>query len=174
MFRTTGILALALAAAVGCSSPAQAHNDTDAAFVLHMLPHHRRALEVAALAADQASDPRVAAFGERIVSEQTPEKDNLSAWVGDLDLTAQPGDAAMAEGFIDDAAFAQLKTESGSTFDRHFLLLSAHSEEGAASMANIELRSGAYEPALALAKNISTAPSTQIPELRDLAAQIPG
>ncbi|GGF94965.1 hypothetical protein GCM10007304_06010 [Rhodococcoides trifolii] len=159
--------------AVGCSSAAPSHNDADAAFVLHMLPHHQRALEVAALAAATASDPRVTAFGERIVSEQTPEEQNLTRWVDDLDLPVQPDDSTMADGYIDDTAFARLKTESGTTFDRDFLLLSALSEEGAAAMANVELQGGTYEPALTLAQSISTAPDTQIPELRDLANQLP-
>ena len=145
---------------------------TDAAFVLHMLPHHERALQVGTLMANQGADPRVRAFGRQILAEQTPERDRLATWVTTLGLSPSPTDAAMADGYIDDAAFARLQGESGTTFDRDALLSSASSETGAAQMSAQELQGGTYAPARELAQGISTAPSGEIPALRGLAAQL--
>jgi len=139
----------------------------------HMLPHHQRAIAVGALAAQKGSDPRVRAFGQRIVAEQTPEEQRLAGWVGTLQLSREPGDAMAADGYIDDAALVRLESESGTAFDRDILLLSARSEIGAAAMARAELAGGTYPPARTLAQAISGAPQSEIPELQALAAALP-
>jgi len=153
------------------SSPTAA--EADATFVRHMFPHHQRAIAVGALAAQRGSDPRVRAFGQRIVAEQTPEEQRLAEWVSTLHLSQQPSDAIAADGYIDDAALTRLQTEVGTVFDRDVLLLSARSEIGAASMARTELAAGTYPPARTLAQAISGAPQSEIPELQALAAALP-
>lgn len=180
-----GVLAaVGLALLAGCSSaaapapapapgPNPAANTTDAAFVLPMLTHHRRALEVGAVLAERGSDPRARAFGQRILTEQTPEEQRLQSWVGALGLTPGPTDVAMADGYVDDASLARLRTEPASAVERDALLLSARSEEGAAQMSRVELGAGVYPPARELATSISTAPTGEIPELRMLAAALP-
>ena len=169
-------LLLCGAAPAGCggSAPPAAPRATaaDAAFVRHMLPHHVRAIAVGELAARRGDDPRVRAFGQRIVREQTPEERRLAAWVGTLGLTRAPGDAAGASGFIADPTLRRLRTARGAAFDRAVLEASARSELGAASMAALELRSGTYAPARRLASSIATAPRGEVRELRALAAQL--
>lgn len=157
-------------------APASSPNTdpADAAFVRHMLPHHQRALQVGALAAQEGSDPRVRAFGQRIVAEQTPEEQRLAGWVTTLHLTRQPADAMMADGYITDTELARLQAESGPVFDRDFLVLSARSETGAASMAQQELAGGTYPAARTLATSIAGAPHSEIPQLQALAASLPG
>ncbi|WP_308286209.1 DUF305 domain-containing protein [Actinomycetospora soli] len=140
--------------------------------MLHMLPHHERALQVGALMAAQGSDPRVREFGQRIVTEQTPERDRLQSWVTTLHLTESPSDATMASGYIDDATLARLHGETGTAFDRDALLSSASSETGAAQMSAVELQGSTYAPARDLATAISTAPAGEIPQLRYLATQL--
>jgi uncharacterized protein (DUF305 family) len=155
------------------TSAALGSTPTDAAFVLHMLPHHQRALQVGALGAAKGSDPRVRAFGQRILTEQTPEEQRLTGWVSGLHLNPGPTDAAMAQGYIDDTTYRRLQSESGAAFDRDMLLLSARSETGAAAMSRDELAAGAYPPARDLATAISTARTGEIPQLQALAAQLP-
>jgi len=157
-------------ATAGSTAPGTTSADAD--FVLHMLPHHQRALQVGTVMAEQGSDSRVRDFGRRILAEQTPEKDRLQGWVTTLGLSPSPGDAQMATGYVDDAAFARLRSEPGTPFDRDALLASADSESGAAAMSATELASGTYAPARELASAISTAPTGEIPELRGLAAQL--
>ena len=156
----------------------------DAAFVRHMLPHHQRALQVGALAAQKGSEPGCGPSpsgadaqhrGQREgVNEQTPEEQRLAGWVPNLHLTPQSGDAMMADGYITGGELGRLQAESGATFDHDFLLLSARSESGAATMAQAELAGGTYPPARNLASSIAGAPHSEIPELQALAARIPG
>ena len=48
-------------------------NDADVAFAQMMIPHHREAVEMAALAIDRAQNPEVKALAEQIRSAQEPE-----------------------------------------------------------------------------------------------------
>ncbi|MGJ0118757.1 DUF305 domain-containing protein [Williamsia sp. MIQD14] len=152
--------------------PAATHNATDDAFVVAMARHHQRAIEVGQLAADRGTDRRVADYGRLIVSQQTPELQKLNGWSGHWALPSAAAGAAMPDGYITDAALAGLRAQSGVAFDRAVLLASADSETGAAAMAQRELASGVYGPARELATSIATAPTTQIPNLRALAAQL--
>ncbi len=145
-----------------------------------MLVHHERALQLGQVAADRGSDPRVRAFGGRILSEQTPERAHLAAWATALgvapggDAGAHDMDAVGAAGYVTDDAYQHLLTEPGPAFDRDVLLLSAGSEQGAVVMSQAELASGTYAPARALATSIVGAQDGEIPELRQLATQLPG
>ncbi|RZT88993.1 uncharacterized protein (DUF305 family) [Pseudonocardia sediminis] len=182
--RAVLVVAAFLAVAAACSrlsateapepAPAGGPTAVDAAFVQHMLPHHRRAIEVGELAAARGTDPRVRAFGRRIVAEQTPEEQRLTSWVTELGLTPQSGDATAAAGWIDDATLARLTAAPAAEFDRDVLLASADSETGAAEMSRLELDGGTFGPARELATSISTAPTGELPELRRLAADLPG
>jgi uncharacterized protein (DUF305 family) len=170
------VAALVLAGCGGSSGdavPSPGASRADEAFVLHMLVHHRRAIAVGRLAERRGTDPRVRAFGARIVREQTPEAERLAAWVRTLGLTTSPSDAGMATGFVDDDEYRRLGRASARRFDREVLLASARRETGAAAMAREELRSGTYGPARALARAIAGAPRGQIPQLRALAADLP-
>lgn len=153
-------------------SPSPTHNATDDAYVAAMARHHQRAIEVGQLAADKGSDPRVVDYGRLIVSQQTPELQKLDGWKAEWSLPSSDQNAAMPDGYITDTTLAGLRAMSGVAFDRAFLLDSADSETGAAAMSHRELASGVYGPARELARSISTAPTTQIPKLRALAAQL--
>ena len=173
MRRLLPVALLVAGGLAGCGSSGASATSTsaDAAFVRHMLPHHVRAIAVGQLAEHRGADPRVRAFGGRIVREQTPEERRLASWVGTLGLTRAPEDAAAATGIVSDPALARLRAQPrGRAFDRAVLLASARAELGAASMAALELRSGTYAPARALARSISTAPGGEVRELRALAA----
>lgn len=173
-FRRTAVVLLLLTA--GCSGGGSGPGTAaDRTYVREMLPHHQRALEVGRLAQQQGSDPRVRAFGDRILAEQTPEEQRLAGWVDVLGAHPDPAhDRHAAAGYVDDAALARLRSESGAVFDRDVLLSSAGSEEGAVTMSRAELAGGTYPPARTLATSITGAENGEIPELRALAAALPG
>ncbi|GAC1610701.1 MAG: hypothetical protein NVS3B26_18990 [Mycobacteriales bacterium] len=154
-----------------CASPAG--NAADVTFVSQMLPHHAAALAAARLAAEQGSDPRVRAFGERVLAEQTPEVARMKAVAVrehlHLDLAAGSAHAMQK---ISATELARLAGLRGTAFDRAFLMLSVRSEQGAAQMARTELAGGHVRVALMLAKSIASAPSGEIPELQALLAEL--
>lgn len=155
-------------------STAPASTPADADYVRHMLVHHERALELGQAARDRGTDPRVRAFGVRIVTEQTPEREHLADWVRTLGVATQPAtDHEGAVGYVSDDAYHHLLTEPARAFDRDVLLLSAGSEQGAVAMSQTELAGGTYAPARVLATSIVGAKDGEIPELRRLAADLP-
>ena len=60
---------------------ADAWNEHDVEFVVSMVPHHTQALRMAELAPERASDPRVEAVAERILSVQGGEVEQLQTWL---------------------------------------------------------------------------------------------
>ena len=160
-----------LLAACGGSAPRADAADTT--FLTDMSSHHAQAIAAARIAATRGSDPRVRAFAQRIVAEQTPELQRMQAAAGaaHLHLSATAG-AAMAVHRIDAADLAQLQTLSGSAFDRRFLSLSITSEQGAVTMAKAELAGGKDAAARAVAGPISGADHSEIPQLQALLAAL--
>ncbi len=163
-------------ACVACSSahtPPSTPTTSDREFVADMLVHHQRALQLGALAAQRGNDPRVRAFGRRIVREQTPEAHELQGWVTKLGLRLDSAKSRrMAAGYVSDTDYDGLTRLHGVSFDRRVILLSASSELGAVTMAEEELAGGRYGPARDLATSIDGAKSSEIPELRQLAASL--
>jgi uncharacterized protein (DUF305 family) len=157
------------------STVAPSATAADADFVRHMLVHHGRALELGQAARDRGTDARVRAFGTRILTEQTPERGHLQEWVTALGIAPMPEtDHQGAAGYVTDDAYRRLLAEPAPAFDRDALLLSASSEQGAVEMSRTELAAGTYAPARELATSIVGAQDGEIPELRRLAADLPG
>jgi uncharacterized protein (DUF305 family) len=156
-----------------CSSTPRRPDQADRTFLQDMIPHHERAIATARIGITEAHDPRVRAFARRIVAEQTPELEKLQARVGadHFTISAAAG-TAMATNRISDGQLTALRALQGTAFDLRFLTLHIHSEQGAAAMARTELAHGADTAALKLAKSIAGAPSSEIPELEALRAEL--
>jgi uncharacterized protein (DUF305 family) len=162
---------IVLAACGGASPPAA--NGADATFLTDMTSHHAQAIAAAQIAETRGSDPRVRAFARRIVAEQTPELQRMDAAAAAAHLHLSAGEgAAMAVHRIDAADIAQLRTLTGTAFDRRFLSLSITSEQGAVTMAKAELAGGTDQTARTIAGPISGADHSEIPQLQALLASI--
>lgn len=165
---------VAFAAVAGCSaSGSPKPNGADKTFLQDMISHHQRAIAVAQIGLAQARDPRVHAFAQRIVDEQSPELSRMRSRVADTHLTIDAAAGArMAMNRITDTQLSALAALHGAAFDKQFLALNVSSEQGAAAMARTELAHGVDAPARKLAKAIANAPTSEIPELRALLADL--
>jgi uncharacterized protein (DUF305 family) len=113
--------------------------EADVEFVTRMVPHHTQALEMAALAPDRASDPRVLALAERISVAQGPEIETMQAWLAEQGLPpADDGDHSHSgmEGMVSTEQMLALDAARGEEFDRLFLELMTVHHEGAIVMAD--------------------------------------
>lgn len=149
----------------------------DLTFLQDMVPHHLQAVAAGQLAMTRGSDPRVVAFGRRIVSEQTPEIARMRAMAETLKLTLDPGSGdAMAINRITPTELNALAAEPLARRDHDLIARSALSETGAVEMAKAELAGGTYGPARVLATSIASAaePGSEIAQLKTLAAQLTG
>lgn len=191
MFRSTNrrlaLVALALAGALslaGCGdtstgsndadrSDAASHNGADVAFATGMIPHHQQALEMAEVAAERATDPKVKDLANRIEKAQDPEIEQMSGWLrewGQPVPTPGGGHAGHSgmPGMMSDAEMGSLMKASGADFDRMFLEMMIRHHEGAIEMAKTEQTKGANAGAKRLAGSIATSQSAEIEEMRDL------
>jgi uncharacterized protein (DUF305 family) len=149
------------------------HNQADIAFATGMIPHHQQALEMAALAADRAADPKVKNLAARIEKAQDPEIERMSGWLRDWDQPVPtPGGGHAAHGgmpgMMSDAEMASLESASGPAFDRMFMELMIRHHEGAIEMAETEQQKGAYPDAKQLARSIATSQAAEVKEMRRL------
>ncbi|MGC9538382.1 DUF305 domain-containing protein [Streptomyces sp. UG1] len=158
---------------------AGAHNDQDVAFAQGMIPHHQQAVQMAKMAATQASSAEVKDLASRIEKAQDPEIRTMSEWLktwGEDVPSAMPGmdhggghsGGAGMPGMMDTKDMAELMKASGKGFDTMFLTMMVEHHEGAVQMATTEKDKGRYGPATQLADAVITAQTAEIKEMNKL------
>jgi uncharacterized protein (DUF305 family) len=175
----TGLLAAALLAipatalVAGCgssdtsSSPTKtAGNATDRAFVAEMVPHHRSAVEMAAVATTRASSPFVKSLAADITRSQTAEIEQMRRVDGRLaDAGIQKGDLGMDEHTMGmDMSADMLKRAK--PFDARFIEMMIPHHQGAIAMARVELAKGSDGELKMLARNIVAAQQREVKQMR--------
>ncbi|MET7656555.1 DUF305 domain-containing protein [Streptomyces sp. NPDC005486] len=159
-----------------------AHNAQDVTFAQGMIPHHRQALEMAALAADRASSAQVKDLASRVEKAQDPEIKTMSGWLtswgedvpaaSDSAAESMPGMDHSAgsgmPGMMDGSDMDKLDKASGADFDTMFLTMMIEHHKGAVAMATTEKSKGGYEPAASMADDIITAQTAEISEMNKL------
>lgn len=167
---------------VDVAVPGWAH--ADVAFVQMMIPHHRQALEMAALAPDRASSPEVVALASRIDAAQAPEVLLMAGWLSEqgVDVPQAGDDPARWDhgehghdgmvGMLTPTELLGLRRASGSEFDRLFLAGMIRHHEGAVAMARAELRGGTAPRVLELADDVNAGQAAEIARMRALLARL--
>jgi uncharacterized protein (DUF305 family) len=112
-------------------------NTADFAYARMMIEHHTQALEMTALAPQQAASGQVKRLAARIAAAQGPEITTMKGW-----LTAHHGDERATEhrheampGMATEAQLRELRAARGKTFDTLFLKLMITHHDGAITMA---------------------------------------
>lgn len=150
------------------------HNAADVTFAQGMIPHHRQAIEMAALAPDRASSQEVKDLAVAIEEAQDPEIATLSTWLAQWGEEVPEEGAGMdhshhgASGMMTAQQLADLRAASGRAFDTAFLELMTAHHEGAVAMAETEQAEGAHQPALKMAESIVITQSAEIDQMRGL------
>ena len=156
-------------------SSSSSHNDADVTFVQAMIPHHEQAVHMAEMADDAASSPEVRDLAERIKAAQGPEIETMQGWLEDwgVEEDSHGGDHGHGSdsgmpGMMSDADLDDLGRTDGNGFDRMFLTMMIAHHEGAIEMAETELADGEDADVKALARDIRTAQTKEIAEMRRL------
>lgn len=190
------MLAAVLAAACGASplgsqTPvASKFNSADVTFAQEMIPHHQQAIQMAKLAATNASDPGVKQLAASIEAAQGPEIRIMQGWLrswGKPIPSAPPGMTGPAAGaspapmptmhqmpgMMSQQEMSQLASTHGVAFDRMFLEMMIRHHQGAVAMARTEQAQGINADAKRLAKEIETSQSAQIQQMRQMLRSMP-
>jgi uncharacterized protein (DUF305 family) len=78
---------------------AEAHNQADAMFAMHMIPHHQQAIEMSDMVlAKQGIDPRVTELAKQIKAAQGPEIELMQGWLNQWGMPMQSGNMPMQSG----------------------------------------------------------------------------
>ncbi len=148
-------------------------DDADVAFAQQMIPHHRQAVDMAALAGDRSTNPAVLDLAQRIQSAQEPEIEQMRGWLTGWGQTEMPDemdgmDHGSMEGMMSDDDMASLEGLTGPAFDEAFIEMMIRHHEGAISMANTVLSDSADPNVRSMAEAIITAQQDEIDEMRNL------
>ncbi|AXT84224.1 DUF305 domain-containing protein [Aeromicrobium sp. A1-2] len=176
----TLVVAVSLIGLSACSddSSAKNFNDADVSFAQGMIPHHRQATEMAALADRRSADPAVLDLASEIIAAQQPEIDAMSGWLKSWDEEVPSesdemdnmdhGSSSDMPGMMSSDDLASLEAATGSAFDTAFLTMMIEHHEGAIEMATTEESDGRYSHAVTLAKKIQKDQAAEIVTMESL------
>jgi uncharacterized protein (DUF305 family) len=193
MKKMTALLPLLLAAAltltacgseetsksIGDTSTANVKfNDADVTFATDMITHHEQAVEMSQMASSRAQSADVKTLADDIAAAQGPEIDTMTQWLKDWGQDAPSGRMDQGDmghgtsdqmpGMMDADHMGRLGRAHGRDWDHMFLTMMIAHHEGAIEMAKKEQAHGKNADAVALAKNIETAQTSEIANMKDL------
>lgn len=157
--------------AASTSTPAtSAHNQADVTFAQNMIPHHEQhCIQMSdIILGKQGIDPRVVQLANQIKAEQGPEIQQMRSWLSQWN---QPT-ISMAPGMMSDQDMTALKNAQGVDASKQFLTGMIQEHQAAIAMAQDEIKSGQYPPAVALANSIVTNHQQQITTMQGILASL--
>lgn len=168
-----GALSLTTLAACSNGDDEADHNEADVSFAQDMIPHHRQAIEMAAMAVSQTENADVRELASTISAAQQPEIDLMSSWLKSWDEEVPEEMSGMDHsdgmpGMMSADNMAALEKASGDDFDRMFLTMMIQHHEGAIEMAKTEEDDGAFEDAIELARRIQKDQAAEIRTMEGL------
>jgi uncharacterized protein (DUF305 family) len=157
--------------AASTSTPAtSAHNQADVTFAQNMIPHHEQhCIQMSdIILGKQGIDPRVVQLANQIKAEQGPEIQQMRSWLSQWN---QPT-ISMAPGMMSDQDMTNLQNAQGVDASKQFLTGMIQEHQAAIAMAQDEIKSGQYPPAVALAHSIVTNHQQQITTMQGILASL--
>jgi uncharacterized protein (DUF305 family) len=157
--------------AASTSTPAtSAHNQADITFAQNMIPHHEQhCIQMSdIILGKQGIDPRVVQVANQIKAEQGPEIQQMRSW---LSQWGQPT-LSMAPGMMSDQDMTALKNAQGVDASKQFLTGMIQEHQAAITMAQDEIKSGQYPPAVALANSIVANHQQEITTMQGILASL--
>lgn len=162
--------------------PETGWNDSDAAFMAMMIPHHAQALEMSELAETRAQSESVSALAQRISGAQGPEIIAMSSWLQDRDLEVPSAEGAAHEhgeqmsgampGMLTEAEMSELAEAQGTRFDRLFLEGMIGHHEGAVQMAGEVATEGSDIIVSEVAAEVAVGQSAEIQRMHELLREL--
>ncbi|GAC1655295.1 MAG: DUF305 domain-containing protein [Mycobacterium sp.] len=166
-----------------------AHNQADVTFAQQMIPHHGQAMQMSdMLLGKQGIDPKVGALASQIKAEQGPEIQTMQTWLNAwgqtttpstsprTDMPGMPDHGAMpgmsGSGMMSDQDMAALQNAAGLEAGKLFLTQMITHHQGAIAMAQNEINTGQYPPAVALAQSIVTGQQQEITTMQGMLASL--
>jgi len=167
---TSGTSSAGSSAASTPTPATSAHNQADVTFAQNMIPHHEQhCIQMSdIILGKQGIDPRVVQVANQIKAEQGPEIQQMRSW---LSQWGQPT-ISMAPGMMSDQDMTALQNAQGVDASKQFLTGMIQEHQAAITMAQDEIKSGQYPPAVALAHSIVTNHQQEITNMQGILASL--
>jgi uncharacterized protein (DUF305 family) len=146
-----------------------------------MIPHHRQAVEMAAMVPSRTTNPDVRMMATHISWDQQAEIRTMTGLLAhwgaptamDHDehggMSGMPGMAdGVMPGMVDGATMTRIQSLSGPAFDELWLTSMIEHHQGAVTMAHTEIADGQSQDAKKLAEMIITAQQREIAQMSNL------
>jgi uncharacterized protein (DUF305 family) len=137
----------------------------DVRFAEGMIPHHRQALEMAALVRPRSSSPALWKLAERIVAAQRPEIAAMTSWLKSADQAPDEHDDH-DDHTVTREQMNRLRAARGADFDKLFLSLMISHHEAAVTMAERQIKDGTDRIMLSTAGDVVSGQSIEITRMR--------
>jgi uncharacterized protein (DUF305 family) len=135
-----------------------------------MIPHHQQAIQMSnIILGKQGIDARVVQLANQIKAEQGPEIQQMQSWLsqwGQPTTSMAPG--MVMPGMLADQDITTLQNAQGVDASKLFLTGMIQHHQGAINMAQDEIKSGQYPPAVALAHSIVTSQQQEITTMQGI------
>lgn len=157
------------------SQRAQVVNNIDKHYIEEMIPHHEGAIDMAKLALTRDTKPEIKTLATNIIKSQTEEIIQMKAWYEswfgtdvpvDTDREIGMGRGMMHGGMMGDEADIS-SLEKAENFDKAFIDDMIPHHQMAVMMSNMLLSSTNRSEMKQLGKNIITAQTKEIEEMRE-------
>jgi uncharacterized protein (DUF305 family) len=166
----------ALVTGCGGSDDETSGNETDAAFVADMIPHHEGAVLMAEMAQEQAKSPELQAMADDIIAAQEAEIARMEAIAeglpepdgGSMDM--EMGEDHMGHGGMDASEMGMdmdpAELADAKSFDLAFVAMMIPHHEGAVEMAQDLLAEGENPELQAMARSIIRSQTAEIKTMK--------
>ena len=121
----------------------------------------------------QGIDPRVVQLANQIKAAQGPEIQQMQGWLsqwGQPTMSMAPG--MVMPGMLADQDITALHNAQGADASKLFLTAMIQHHQGAIAMAQDEIKSGQYPPAVAMAHSIVTGQQQEINTMQSLSGSL--
>lgn len=151
------------------TSATQAHNSTDLTFAQDMMPCHKQAIQMSEIIlTKQGSDPRVVQVANQIKAAEGPDIQGMQSWLSQWQQSTTPSSAAGMPamqgmtGMASPEQMTALQNAVGADASKQFLTLMVQNHQHAIMLAQSEINSGQYPPAVAMAHSIATTEQQEV------------
>lgn len=168
-----GILALTTALVLGACTSEPDYNYADVGFAQRMVPHHEQTLELTRMVENYVDLQQLA---EEIRKTQVAEIRLMNGWLDDWDATSTPRSREI-EGMVTDRQMQELERRQApnydprgyeDTFEHLWLELMVEHHQGAATMAEREIRDGLDSDVMEVARDIATSQRSAINRMYEM------
>ena len=139
-------------------------------FAQMMIPHHQQAIALAEIAETRTTNPDILTLAKNIKNAQDPEIAQMTELLTQAGAPTTMGHDMLMPGLLTTTQLEELKTKTGTDFDKTWLTYMTAHHQGAIEMVS-NVMSFSNQNMTTIAQNITTAQQQEIATMQNLQSQ---